>query len=179
MRRSVWVFIAAFASAPVHADPVAEPDVEPGDFETVKPVDPRGPGPVFLTAAQRRERATIIRDAAATKGMTNAALLAGIGEIETNFAHCWSEATWACKGPASSSCGGGPVIAGAADGPCSLEQGGLGMFQFDSGTFDQTIATYGPTIVTIQGNVDAVIPFLITRAKQSVAGIDTDAQALA
>jgi hypothetical protein len=137
------------------------------------------PGPVFLTSAQRKARAELIRDTAAQSGMTNAALLAGIGEIETNFAHCWSEATWACKGPSSASCGGGPVIAGASDGACSLQQGGLGMFQFDSGTFSQTIATYGPNIVTLQGNVDAVIPFLVTRAIQSVDGIDTAAEALA
>lgn len=136
-------------------------------------------GPVFLTANQRKARAELIRDTAAEAGMTNAALLAGIGEIETNFAHCWSEATWACKGPNSSSCGGGPVIAGAADGACSLEQGGLGMFQFDSGTYAQTISTYGPNIVTMQGNVDAVIPFLVTRAIQSVDGVDTEAEALA
>jgi hypothetical protein len=137
------------------------------------------PGPVFLTGAQRKARAELIRDTAAQSGMTNAALLAGIGEVETNFAHCWSEATWACKGPNSTSCGGGPVIAGASDGACSLQQGGLGMFQFDSGTYAQTIATYGPTIVTMQGNVDAVIPFLVTRAIQSVDGIDTEAEALA
>ncbi|MBA3500803.1 MAG: hypothetical protein H0T65_10540 [Deltaproteobacteria bacterium] len=136
-------------------------------------------GPVYLTSAQRKVRAELIRDTAAKSGMTNAALLAGIGEVETNFAHCWSEATWACQGPNSSSCGGGPVIAGASDGACSLQQGGLGMFQFDSGTFSQTIATYGPTIVTMQGNVDAVIPFLVTRAIQSVDGVDTPAEALA
>jgi hypothetical protein len=136
-------------------------------------------GEVSLTAAQRRARSELIRDTAAVSGMTNAALLAGIGEVETNFAHCWSEATWACQGPASASCGGGPVIAGAADGPCSDEQGGLGMFQFDSGTFTQTIATYGPDIVTIQGNVDAVIPFLVTRAIQSVDGVNNEAEALA
>ena len=57
-----------------------------------------GPGPVELTATQRKARATLIRDTAAAAGMTNAALLAGIGEVETNFAHCWSEATWACQG---------------------------------------------------------------------------------
>jgi len=137
------------------------------------------PGPVALTTAQRKARAEIIRDTAAAAGMTNAALLAGIGEVETNFAHCWSEATWACQGPASSSCNGGPVIAGAADGPCSSQQGGLGMFQFDAGTYAQTVATYGATIVTMQGNVDAVIPFLVTRAIQSVDGINTQAEALA
>lgn len=137
------------------------------------------PGPVELTAAQRKARAEIIRDTAAAVGMTNAALLAGIGEVETNFAHCWSEATWACKGPASSSCGGGPVIAGAADGPCSQQQGGLGMFQFDAGTYAQTIATYGPNIVTLQGNVDAVVPFLVKRAIESVDGVNNQAEALA
>jgi hypothetical protein len=137
------------------------------------------PGPVTLTAAQRKARAEIIRDTAAAEGMTNAALLAGIGEVETNFAHCWSEATWACQGPVSASCNGGPVIAGAADGPCSYQQGGLGMFQFDAGTYSQTIATYGPVIVTLQGNVDAVIPFLVTRAIQSVDGVNTEAEALA
>jgi MYXO-CTERM domain-containing protein len=137
------------------------------------------PGVVALTSAQRKERAEIIRDTAAAAGMTNAALLAGIGEVETNFAHCWSEATWACQGPASSSCGGGPVIAGSADGPCSYQQGGLGMFQFDSGTYSQTLSTYGPTIVTMQGNVDAVIPFLVTRAIQSVDGVNNAAEALA
>ena len=137
------------------------------------------PGPVFLTTSQRKARAELIRETAAQAGMTNAALLAGIGEVETNFAHCWSEATWACKGPNSATCGGGPVIAGASDGACSLEQGGLGMFQFDSGTYAQTISTYGPNIVTMQGNVDAVIPFLVTRAIQSVDGVNTQAEALA
>src|SRR5688500_15583117 len=83
------------------------------------------PGPVALTADERRARATLIRDAAAAVGMTNGVLLAGIAQVETTFAHCWSEATWACQGPPSSSCGGGPVIAGSADGPCSAEQGGL------------------------------------------------------
>ncbi len=144
------------------------------------PSDPLAlPGPVALTAGQRKARAEIVRDTAAAVGMTNAALLAGIGEVETNFAHCWSEATWACQGPVSSSCGGGPVIAGASDGPCSAQQGGLGMFQFDSGTFAQTIATYGQSIVTMQGNVDAVVPFLVTRAIESVDGITNKAQALA
>jgi hypothetical protein len=130
-------------------------------------------------AVPRRARAELIRDTAAAAGMTNAALLAGIGEVETTFAHCWSEATWACKGPASSSCDGGPVIAGASDGPCADEQGGLGMFQFDAGTFADTLATYGPDIVTMEGNVGAVIPFLLTRAVESVDGIATEAEALA
>jgi len=134
--------------------------------------------PSEISPAARRARAERIRDTAAMVGMTNAVLLAGIGQVETGFAHCWSEATWACEGPASSSCEGGPVIAGAADGPCSLEQGGLGMFQFDSGTFSDTISTYGPNIVTIEGNVEAVVPFLVTRAIQSVDGVDDEQGAL-
>jgi hypothetical protein len=167
-RICVCLLIGVMASASfAHAEQVDNPQ---STFE---------PGVVMLTTAQRKERAAIIRDTAAAAGMTNAALLAGIGEVETNFAHCWSEATWACQGPASASCGGGPVIAGASDGPCSYQQGGLGMFQFDSGTYSQTISTYGPTIVTMQGNVDAVIPFLVTRAIQSVDGVNTAAEALA
>jgi len=162
------VFAAISIAMPVSAAPI---------FDEGEPLDPMRP--VSLTSAQRRVRAELIRDTAASAGMTNAALLAGIGEVETNFAHCWSEATWACQGPSSSSCDGGPVIAGAADGPCSAQQGGLGMFQFDSGTFSQTIATYGPGIVTMQGNVNAVIPFLVTRAIQSVDGVNTEAEALA
>ena len=164
--------VVALFSTVVHAEPVSEAAIDDG-------YHPIEPGPVYLTAAQRRARAELIRDTAASAGMTNAALLAGIGEVETNFAHCWSEATWACQGPSSSSCGGGPVIAGGSDGPCSLQQGGLGMFQFDSGTFSQTVATYGPGIVTMQGNVNAVIPFLVTRAIQSVDGVNTAAEALA
>lgn len=166
----VWILLAA-AVAPTHADTVTVGGDEPAiDFV---------PGPVYLTAEQRRARAELIRDTAAASGMFNGALLAGIGEVETNFAHCWSEATWACKGPNSSSCGDGPVIAGSADGACSLEQGGLGMFQFDSGTYSQTVATYGPEIVTMQGNVNAVIPFLVTRAIESVDGVNSEAEAIA
>lgn len=164
---------AAFAvlatASSAHAESSSVPDPTPTTS---------WPGPVTLTSAQRQQRAEIIRDTAASLGMTNAALLAGIGEVETNFAHCWSEATWACQGPASSSCGGGPVIAGASDGPCSSQQGGLGMFQFDSGTYSQTISTYGPDIVTMQGNVDAVVPFLVTRAIESVDGVNSEADAL-
>ena len=94
-----------------------------------------------ITAAVRRERYGLIRDSAAEMGLYNAALMAGIATSETALAHCQSEATYACMGPASPSCGGGPIIAGAADGPCADMQGGLGMFQFDAGTYAQTLAT--------------------------------------
>ena len=75
-----------------------------------------------VSPAVRMDRAARIRDTAAEAGMYNAVLLAGIGQVETNFAHCWSEATWACQGPASSSCDGGPVIAGASDGPEGVDE---------------------------------------------------------
>ncbi len=142
--------------------------------------DPQHPDwpEALISAELRRERAGRIRDTAAAAGMTNGVLLAGIGQVETGFAHCWSEAQWACQGPASSSCNGGAVIAGSADGPCSAQQGGLGMFQFDAGTFTDTINTYGANIVTMEGNVEAVVPFLVTRAIQSVEGVNNEQEAL-
>ncbi|MDQ3037316.1 MAG: hypothetical protein M3Y87_33285, partial [Myxococcota bacterium] len=134
-----------------------------------------------LTAAERRVRMTQIRDAAAANGLTNAVLLAGIAHAETGLAHCWSEATWACMGPNSSDCGGGPVIAGAGDGPCSIMQGGLGMFQFDAGTFDQTLAREGDRILLIAGNVQAAIDFTVAMVIRStyIDGVDNREQALA
>jgi|GEM_PF-6666660 len=129
--------------------------------------------------APRFERASIIRDTAAAKGLTNGALMAGIGQVETGFAHCWSEATWACRGLASPSCGGGPVIAGAADGPCSARQGGLGMFQFDAGTFEQTIARDGEKILLLEGNVEHAVDFVFERVRQEVASVSNPAEAAA
>ena len=133
---------------------------------------------ISILSANRSSHATKIRDSSAVMGMTNGALLAGIGEVETNLTHCWSEATWACKGPPSPSCGGRPVIAGSADGACWKKKGGLGMFQFDRGTHSQTVSYYGSDIVTLEGNVNAVIPFLLVRAVESVPGINSQQQAL-
>src|SRR5262245_43596584 len=84
-----------------------------------------------LASVSKQPRYVAIRQAAAARGLRNGYLLAGIANDETGLAQCWSEATWACQGPSSPDCGGGPVIAGAADGPCLQQQGGLGMFQFD------------------------------------------------
>jgi len=130
------------------------------------------------TQSRRRDNAEIIRDTAAAAGLDNAVLLAGIGQVETTLAHCWSDAPWACKGPASASCGGGPVIAGSADGACSLKRGGLGMFQFDAGNHTQTVNHYGRDILSLQGNVSEVIPFLVSRAIESVPGVGTEQEAL-
>ena len=133
-----------------------------------------------LNAAERRARLTQIRDAAAAAGLDNGVILAGIAQAETGLAHCWSEATWACEGPASADCGGGGVIAGAADGPCADMQGGLGMFQFDAGTYDQTLAREGTRILSVAGNVEAAIDFVVAMVIRSVyiEGVDTREQAL-
>ena len=80
------------------------------------PPDRLGVATADLSAAARRSRAAQIRDAAAANGITQGWLLAGIADAETGMAHCHSELTWACMGPASSDCGGGPVVAGAGDG---------------------------------------------------------------
>ena len=133
-----------------------------------------------LTAAQRRARAGQIRDAAAAAGLEQGWLLAGIADAETNMSHCWSELTWACQGPASADCGGGPVVAGAGDGACSLRQGGLGMFQFDAGTYDDTLRREGDRILSIAGNVQAAVDFVANMVIRSayVPGVDTRAQAI-
>ncbi|MDO9018660.1 MAG: MopE-related protein [Deltaproteobacteria bacterium] len=132
-----------------------------------------------LTGAARRPRLERIRDVAAAAGFTNGVLLAGIAQVETGLSHCWSEATWACRGPNSTSCGGGPVIAGASDGPCSAQQGGLGMFQFDGGTFTQTLARDGRDILTLDGNIRRAVDFVVAIVIREVSGVNTRAEALA
>ena len=77
-----------------------------------------------LTPEEETARCENIRDVAADNGISTGFLLAGIASAETNLSHCWTELDWACQGPDSPDCGG-PVVAGAGDGPCSLQQGGL------------------------------------------------------
>lgn len=125
-----------------------------------------------LSPEKLRARLELIRDSAAELGVTNAALIAGIAVSETELAHCWFEAQFACMGPMSPDCGG-PVIAGAADGPCADMQGGLGMFQFDSGTYAQTVATYGPQILTVAGNTAQAVAFVIDRLPLEVSGTES------
>ncbi len=124
-----------------------------------------------LSATVKAQRAMLIRDSAAEMGLHNAALLGGIATSETNLAHCWQEAQFACMGPATPSCDGGPIIAGSADGPCSAMQGGLGMFQFDAGTYAQTVSTYTDAILTIEGNTAQAVAFIVDKAKQDIAGV--------
>ncbi len=135
----------------------------------------------LLTATERRARAAQIRDAAAANGITQGWLLAGIADAETRMSHCWSELTWACQGPNSADCGGGPVVAGAGDGPCSLREGGLGMFQFDAGTFEDTLRREGNRVLSIAGNVAAAVDFTTAMVVRSayVPGVDNREQAIA
>ena len=121
-----------------------------------------------LSVPARIDRYVRIRDAAAAHGVRDTGyLFAGIAFDETGLAHCWSEATWACQGPSSPDCGGGPVIAGAADGPCSAQQGGLGLFQFDSGTFGDTLNVYGLGVLTIDGQISRAIDFVVRIVRDS------------
>lgn len=69
-----------------------------------------------------------------------------------------------CQGPWSSECGG-PVVAGAFDGSCSAQEGGLGMYQLDSGTYSQTLATYGSQVLTVSGNASAGINVIIEKIR--------------
>jgi hypothetical protein len=131
-----------------------------------------------LSGAARRPRSERIRDVSASTGLTNGLLLAGIASVETGLSHCWSEATWACQGPRSSFCNG-PVIAGASDGPCSAQQGGLGMFQFDAGTYQQTLNRDGTAILQLDGNISHAVDFVANIVIQEVAGVTNRAQAIA
>ena len=125
-----------------------------------------------LSGATKTERYTLIRDSAAGMGQYNAALLAGIAISETGLAHCYDEApSFSCPGPASPSCSGNPVIAGGADGPCSAMQGGLGMFQFDAGTYTDTVNTYGPQILTVEGNTAQAVWFVTDKVEMDISGI--------
>lgn len=115
--------------------------------------------PKALPRGARLARLTEIRDVARSAGLENGSLLAGIASAETGLAHCWSEATWACQGPWSADCAG-PVIAGAGDGPCSWKEGGLGLFQFDAGTFDDTLRRDGRKVLRLAGNVERGVDFV-------------------
>ncbi|MCX7808988.1 MAG: hypothetical protein N2515_10295, partial [Deltaproteobacteria bacterium] len=132
-----------------------------------------------LSRAQRRARATLIRDVARRNGLRSGFLLAGIADAETQLAHCWSELRWACQGPHSADCNG-PVVAGAGDGPCHLREGGLGMFQFDAGDHDDTLRREGRRILSLEGNIEAAIDFVIDMVIRSpyISGVSTRAQAI-
>lgn len=161
MRRAVLAVMVAACQAPG----APEPEIASSDHS--------------LSAETRLARVTAIRDVAAGMGVFNGPLLAGIAQSETGMAHCWSEATWACQGPNSPSCEGGPVIAGAADGPCSAEQGGLGMYQFDAGTYADTLARDGEDILLLEGNIAKAVDFVLTRVTEEIDGAGSWESAIA
>ncbi len=153
-----------------------------GDDPPAGEVPERGPPlSIQLSVGAKVPRYARIRDAASARGMRNSFLLAGIANDETGLAMCWSEATWACQGPASADCNGGPVIAGSADGPCSARQGGLGMFQFDAGTYTDTINRYGADVLTVAGQTSDAIDYATWMVKVSAytTGAETDDKARA
>jgi hypothetical protein len=131
---------------------------------------PTGTTQQALSDDVRHQRLGVIRDQAAQMGVYNAALLGGIATSETGLAHCNSEVGFGCPGPASPSCNGDPILAGGADGPCADMQGGLGMFQFDAGTYADTLVTYGDSVLTIEGNSAFAVSFVIAKVEQDIAG---------
>lgn len=105
-----------------------------------------------------------IKSVAAQRGITNPMLIAGIAWAETNLAHCRSDYyTQQCRQssgtPVSPSCGGGSVLVGNADSSC--DQGGLGLFQIDYGTQKQTIAHYGASVLSLEGNIGFGIDHIV------------------
>jgi uncharacterized protein (TIGR03382 family) len=48
-------------------------------------------------------------------------------------------------------------------------QGGLGMFQFDAGTYADTVSTYGDSILTIEGNTAQAVNFVVVREQMDIA----------
>ena len=131
-----------------------------------------------VSVALLQQRSDAIKAAhAGHPSIHNPLLFAGIAYVETKMAHCYSEYVSqvgaACAGPASASCGNGSVTAGYADGICANQQGGLGMFQFDEGTYSQTLAKWttsgywnGQTrdVLDLQGNIAASIDFVLFKA---------------
>ncbi|MBI3184366.1 MAG: hypothetical protein HYZ28_19710 [Myxococcales bacterium] len=135
-----------------------------GESELRSVSDEQSTAESSLSVSQKRERSAIIKRAALSRGITNALLVAGIAHHESGLAQCWAEATWSCQGPHSPDCGG-PVLAGSADGPCSWQQGGLGMFQLDSGTYWQTLAAHGQDVVRVAGNTRAGVEIIIEKVR--------------
>ncbi|MBI5493920.1 MAG: hypothetical protein HY904_02770 [Deltaproteobacteria bacterium] len=156
MRRAAMaVGVAACACVTQVESPAADPVGLAAEGDSVR----RG-----LSVDAQRARADGIKDVARARGSRNPLLFAAIAYHESGLAQCWSEATWTCQGPWSDACGG-PVLAGAADGPCANEQGGLGMYQLDSGTHAQTLGAHGADVLSPEGNTRAGIDFIIHKTR--------------
>jgi hypothetical protein len=112
----------------------------------------------------RRQVTDTIKSVSAKRGITNSLLVAGIANHETNLAHCVADYyVTQCQQtpgtPRSTSCRGGSVTVGNADGTC--DQGGLGLFQIDRGTQEDTVRAYGARVVELDGNVDIGIDYIL------------------
>ncbi len=162
--RAATLVVAALVACETTTDPTRA--VEP------EPDAPR------LSSALLEERCDQIKETAAERGITNPVVIAGIANHETHLVQCLSEWPIHCAGPHSDECNG-PVLAGSGDGPCWQRQGGLGMFQFDAGNYDQTLASYGHDILDVAGNVDAGIDVIIHKLRvcQHTSAIATSDQA--
>ncbi|HWB78275.1 MAG TPA: hypothetical protein VG755_25090 [Nannocystaceae bacterium] len=142
------------------------------DDATLPPEEPR------VSGALLEERCDQIKETAAERGITNPLIIAGVANHETHLVQCLSEWPIHCAGPWSDDCGGA-VLAGSGDGPCWQRQGGLGMFQFDAGNYDQTLAQYGQAVLDVAGNIDAGISVIIHKVRvcQHTKAIATSDQA--
>lgn len=158
-RHPAWAALALVA-VPIACEDSADlgRPVEPDEDLHELPVSPTLAGPVL------KERCDEIKETAAARGITNPLIIAGIANHETHLVQCLSEWPIHCAGPHSDDCDG-PVLAGSGDGECWTEQGGLGMFQFDAGNYDQTLSQYGDGILDVSGNVDAGIDVIIHKVR--------------
>ena len=178
LRRGALAILPLLAALPAIVPGCGEESRYPGDGR-----EPIGEISSEVSKATRIARYKKIKAGAAAKGIPSRGyLLAGVAYHESaGLSQCQSELTWACKGPASPDCNGGPIMAGAGDGPCSAKQGGLGIFQFDAGTHAQTIAAYGNDVLTIEGATKDAVAFIVNMVRKSVytTNAETDAKALA
>jgi len=133
-----------------------------------------------VSAALLQSRADAIKAVHAGHAtIHNPVLFAGIAYTETGLAHCYAEYVnqvgLACAGPTSSDCGGA-VTAGYwdnANNNCNLQGGGLGMWQFDEGTYSQTLNRWNTTgywhgqthnVLGITDSTSAAIDFVLGKA---------------
>lgn len=131
-----------------------------------------------LSAATLKARCDVIKERSLARGITNPLVIAGVANHETHLVQCLSEWPIHCAGPHSADCGG-PVLAGSGDGPCPNQQGGLGMFQFDAGTYAQTLNAYGHDILSVAGSIEGGIEIIIHKVRvcQHTSSIATSDQA--
>lgn len=116
----------------------------------------------------RNEVVAGIKSAAARRGITNGLLIAGIANHETQLAHCVDDYyVQKCMQdpaiPRSRSCGGRSVTVGNFDPGCG--QGGLGVFQIDAGTQQDTVRVHGARVVELAGNTEIAIDHVINDLK--------------